>query len=411
MHNIFAKYLNKSVFYYLSGTFINNIGNGIFTLITSKIIYDQTNSVAMIGLIIIIQNVIASSFNLIAGHIADQLSAKKISMIADIVQGAAVLISLLLINTRFRLAALLTTMILINLALPFFRAANFKNVAEIKRGSLELSSLNAIRSSLNQGGQLIGVALATPFIYYSWYESALLINMITFFISACCTARIEVVIANDVEATVQTVNDNLIKDWIVFIGFLKRNWVILVVLIFTIFDYLAVNVVNLMEIKYSTKVLHNVAWMGMMDGFFAVGSMLSFLIVGRLSQRWNFNVLIWLGLFVQGIGFIILSQTSSVWLTMAMMWLIGLFNGTSITFFQTSLQLNLDTKIHGKISSFRDILVSLSTIVLIPLFSKAIDYSVLQGLLLLGMVLIGVTVVLVIVAQGAKFKQLKINGR
>ncbi|POD82838.1 hypothetical protein S101258_02223 [Lactiplantibacillus plantarum subsp. plantarum] len=45
----------------------------------------------MIGLIIIIQNVIASSFNLIAGHIADQLSAKKISMIADIVQGAACL--------------------------------------------------------------------------------------------------------------------------------------------------------------------------------------------------------------------------------------------------------------------------------------------------------------------------------
>lgn len=401
--------LNKSIVYYLSGTFINNIGNGVYTLITSKIIYDQTNSVAMIGLIIIIQNVISGTLNLVAGHVADRFDSKKLSIIADLIQGAAILISLLFIDTAYRLIILLITMILINLALPFFRAANFKNVAEVKRGSLGLASLNAVRSSLNQGGQLLGVALATPFIYYDWYWGALLLNTLSFIISALCTSQIEITSSVSSVLTIHTGTRNLFSDWQNFVRFLANHWSILIILIFTIFDYLSVNVVNLMEIKYSVKVLHNVAWMSIMDGFFAVGSMMSFVFVGFLSRRWNFNILIWLGLLIQGVGFIILSESSSVWITIAMMWIIGLFNGTSITFFQTSLQMNLNLTMHGKVSGFRDLLVSLSTIALIPLFSKVIDHSVLKGLFLLGIILIAVTAILCIIVRRKEFKQIKVK--
>ncbi|NVY96743.1 MFS transporter [Lactobacillus sp. DCY120] len=409
MREAIFKYLNRSVFYYLSGTFINNIGNGVFTLITSKIIYDQTNSVSMIGLLIIIQNVIAGTLNLVAGHIADKFNSKYIAIFADLIQAVAVLTSLLLINSEYRLLSLLLAMIFINLAAPFFRAANFKNVSEIKRGRLALGSLNAVRSSLNQGGQLIGVAIATPFIYYKWYFGALLLNILSFIVSAVCTSQIEIISLNEEKIIPKSKTSNLITDWKIFLETLWRQWPILIILIFTIFDYLAVNVVNLMEIKYSVKILHNVAWMSIMDGCFAVGSVLSFVLVNRLSQHLSFKALIWIGLFIQGLGFTVLSQANNVGLTLVVMWVIGLFNGTSITLFQTSLQLNLNVAIHGKISGFRDLLVSLSMIALIPLFSKLIDRSVLTGLLSLGLILILVAIVLVIIARLPKFKRIRLK--
>lgn len=51
------KLASSSVYLYLLGTFVSNLGDGIFTLIISKILYDKTGSVSAFGLVLIIQNV------------------------------------------------------------------------------------------------------------------------------------------------------------------------------------------------------------------------------------------------------------------------------------------------------------------------------------------------------------------
>lgn len=71
---------NKSVILFIFGTFISNIGNGMFSLIVGQMLYAATGSVGAFGLILIIQNLSSLLLNIIAGYVADLIDAKKVSV-------------------------------------------------------------------------------------------------------------------------------------------------------------------------------------------------------------------------------------------------------------------------------------------------------------------------------------------
>lgn len=182
------KLASSSVYLYLLGTFVSNLGDGIFTLIISKILYDKTGSVSAFGLVLIIQNVASFLLNLLAGYIADIKKPQFISEIADSLRGIMIILGIIFLRLSNNIiVVLMILMLILNLIVPFFRAANFKIIASIQRGGLGLLPLNGLRSSVNQSGQLLGVAIATPLIAFNLTIPALLIDALTFFTSFICT--------------------------------------------------------------------------------------------------------------------------------------------------------------------------------------------------------------------------------
>lgn len=374
------KQSSPSVFLYLFGTFISNVGDGIFTLIISKILYDKTGSVSAFGLVLIIQNLASFLLNLVAGYVADIKSPQLISEIADSSRGILIILSAIFFRSSNIIVILMTMMIALNLIMPFFRAANFKIVASIQRGELELLSLNGLRSSVNQSGQLLGVALATPLIALNLTVPALLIDALTFLTSFVCTIFLK--FNNERQVEVKA-SDNQLKrlysDWFRLLKSLFQSKKLFLLVFFASIDSVIVAFINLMEIKYSTVVLKSSVYLTVLDGAFALGAMLNFTVIYLLFEKFVFAQVSWVGLFFQALGFIGLTLTSSVYVATTYMFIIGVFNGASQSLFQTQLHTTFANELKGKISSLRDAMVSFLNLIMIPIFSRLLNLNLNTG--------------------------------
>lgn len=371
------KLASSSVYLYLLGTFVSNLGDGIFTLIISKILYDKTGSVSAFGLVLIIQNVASFMLNLLAGYIADIKKPQFISEIADGLRGIMIILGIIFLRLSNNIiVVLMILMLILNLIVPFFRAANFKIIASIQRGSLGLLPLNGLRSSVNQSGQLLGVAIATPLIAFNLTIPALLIDALTFFASFICTIFLKFNKEHPVQIKV---SDNKLKkmyfEWFKLLRALFISKKLLLLVFFSSIDSVIVAFINLMEIKYATVVLKNSVYLTVLDGFFALGAMLNFTIIYLLFERFNFSEISWSGLFFQALAFIGLTLTSSIYVSTIFIFIIGIFNGASQSLFQTQLHTSFDETMKGKISSLRDAMVAFLNLVMIPVFSRLLNFN------------------------------------
>ncbi|KAA8791580.1 MFS transporter, partial [Lactobacillus crispatus] len=107
------KLASSSVYLYLLGTFVSNLGDGIFTLIISKILYDKTGSVSAFGLVLIIQNVASFMLNLLAGYIADIKKPQFISEIADSLRGIMIILGIIFLRLSNNIIVVLMILMLI----------------------------------------------------------------------------------------------------------------------------------------------------------------------------------------------------------------------------------------------------------------------------------------------------------
>lgn len=376
--------VNKSVILFIFGTFISNIGNGMFSLIVGQMLYAATGSVGAFGLILIIQNLSSLLLNIIAGYVADLIDAKKVSVYINLIQGVILLggVFSCLMFAKNIVIILMVINTILSICSPFFRAANFKLIPEVERHNITLLSFNGIRSSANQSGQLIGVALAAPLLLTNNPVYALGINSGCFLITSFMMNRIILVRSSD---SINTTNDkNVLRSmylaWFSMIKNILENKKLTLLIVFSIFDYISVSFVNLIEPKFATEVLANSAYISILDGGFALGAISSFLLVERVLNRWSFSGVAPLLMLLQAICYCILGSFPSPFFSSLVMFLIGLINGSSIAVFQTELQKTAENTVHGKLSSLRDIFVAFSTLVFIPIFTHIVDNSIFVGI-------------------------------
>lgn len=398
------KYASRSAYLYLFGTFISNLGDGIFTLIISKVLYDKTGSVSAFGLVLIVQNLASFLLNLVAGYVADIKRPQLISEIADSLRGIILILSVIFLGAGDIVAILMISMILLNLIMPFFRAANFKIVASIQRGKLRLLSLNGLRSSVNQSGQLLGVALATPLIALNLTRLALVIDAITFFTSVFCTFFLKFRRERQTETSNNLGLKQLYTDWFKLLKSLFISKQLFLLIFFASIDSVIVAFINLMEIKYATAILKNSVYLTVLDGAFALGAMLNFTVIYLIFEKFAFARISWSGLFFQAVGFIGLTLTRSVYVATTFMFIIGIFNGASQSLFQTQLHVSFANEMKGKISSLRDAMVALLNIIMIPIFSRLLNLN-----LKLGFVIFSISILIICVTIFYAFNQKKLQ--
>ncbi|MCX7749374.1 MAG: MFS transporter [Clostridia bacterium] len=374
--------LPREVKLIMLATFITNIGNGMHTIAISKLVYDKTNSAMAFGGVIMLQYVVMFSLQFLSGSVVDRNNPKVVSIICDMIRGGLILSSgLMVLFTDVGLIYLFISLILVNIVNPFFSSANFALLPTVVKDGSRLLQVNSMVTALFQAGQLLGCALAAPIIYFFSSSTALIVDGVTFFMSALIItfARIDhVEVKKDVN---KNVAKSLVNDWKEIAKAMKKEKSFAAHVFMASGDYLSINFFNVMLVPMVTLwYKNNSFYISLYDGGFAVGAMLSVVFVVWLSKKLGVNNSAFAGLLVQGVLFALLVLSRSPVITLLIMLVFGASNAFSITNFNSNLQQRCTGPIKGRVSSMKTLVVSCFTIVLIPIITKLHDISMVYGL-------------------------------
>ncbi len=397
------KHLPSEVKLIMLATLITNIGNGMYTIAVSKLVYDKTNSAMAFGGVMILQYIVMFLVQFLSGSVVDRNNPKFVSIVCDLISGFLVISSgLMVIFTNIGLIYLFIAVILLNVVNPFFSAANFTLIPTIVKDKSQLLQVNSIITTLFQAGQLLGCALVAPILYFFNPSTALIVDGLTFLLSAIivCFARIiNVEVKKD---TTKNVGMNLINDWKEIAMAMKKEKSFAAHLFIESGDYLSINFFNLMLVPMVTLwYKNNSFYISLYDGGFAVGAMLFVVFVISLSKKIGINNSAFIGLLVQSILFVLLILSRNPLITFFIMLTFGASNSFSVSIFNSNLQRRCNGPIKGRVSSLKNFIVSCFSIILIPVISRLHDISIVYGLAASGGIIL--TYSLISFILGRKF--------
>lgn len=364
-------------------TFVTNIGNGMYTIAVSKLVYNKTNSAMAFGGVLILQYIVMFSVQFISGSVVDRNNPKYVSVICDVINGFLVVSSgaIVLINGNIGLVYLFAAIALLNIVNPFFSSANFSLIPAIVKDKSQLLQINSIITTLFQAGQLIGCALVAPVIYFINPSTALIIDGITFFLSALFVGLAKVTNVEVKKDINKNVGANLLNDWKEIVRAMKKEGSFAAHIFLTSGDYISINFFNVMLVPMVTLwYKNNSFYISLFDGGFAVGAMLIAAFITIIEKRIGTNNSAFAGLLVQAILFAFLIVSRNPILTFIMTLIFGVCNSFSVSIFNSNLQKRCNGPIKGRVGSLKNFIVSCFSIVLIPIVTKLHDISIGYGL-------------------------------
>lgn len=119
--------------------------------------------------------------------------------------------------------------------------------------------------------------LSLHLLFFNLLSLTFLLNGISFLISCLCTYRI--ILTNTTkEGRIEPLSkiSEIYKSWFSLVKELFLNHKVFFLVLFSTFDYLTINFINLIGIKYAETVLHNSAFISLIDGGYAAGAIISF---------------------------------------------------------------------------------------------------------------------------------------
>lgn len=368
-------------------TFISNIGNGMNLIAISKLAYDQTKSAVIFGGVIVVQYVVMFLVQFFSGAIVDKNNPKKIIIVSDIIRGILVLSSgCLCLVSKYGLGFLAVSILIINIVNPFFNAGNFCIIPKVVDDKEMLLKTNGIITTLFQAGQLCGSASVAVIIYFTSPAVALIIDGLTFFMSATIFLLVpfkyEENRENSAKISIPQIIREIFHDWKNMGKCIKKEKTAIFHLFFASGDYLAVNFFNVMLVPLVANFYNDNSFtISLYDCGFAIGSMLSVFFIELIVHKFKQNNAMPLGIIMQAIVLFILSLKIHFIFAFGLIIVYGISNALSITIYSSNLQSRCEENIVGKVNSIKCLIVSVLTIVLVPIVSQMYDKSIQFGLL------------------------------
>lgn len=380
------KTLSKSAQWTLVSVFVTNIGNGIQNLAVAKLLYAATGSTVDFGLTLIIENILTFVLQLFAGPLVDRGRPNRVMVFADLGRGGVVCLSSLLLTQGHVFLWVAIAIVTINMAKPFYRAATFSLGPLVAEGD-HLLVFNSLRGSIVQGGQMVGVAIAGPLIYWLGTAPAFAANGVSYLLAAGAIALTRVSPLAVSTMRQATWWRTLWADWGSVFRYLRREWGLFWHMLLMSGDFLVVSFLNIAIVPIVAIDLHNQSyWLSVLDGSFAVGSLITSalapVVIAKLGYRWS----VLTALAVESLLFGGLSTLRQIYFLSALMVVFGAANTVSVTVFMTTLQRRTERALLGRIASIRSFLLSLLSLVFIPLITKAQNLSLSLGLRISGVV-------------------------
>lgn len=412
MCNLVHKFMKKgdltlNEMLYLIAVFINNLGNGMYTIAISKIVYDQTGSAMVFGIIILIENIISFFIQLISGAISDRSNPKVMTTMGDYIRGFLFIISAIIYIYTENITVLIVAISIVTIITSIYKCSNFKLLSSVVSNSSKYLRINSLYSILIQIGQIIGVLLVTPIIFVFNTQSLLIFNGLTFCIAAFINSNLKLENKNIVNniSNKDIKFNNILSDWKLTFIKLYRNINLTLIIVFSIIDTLAVSFVNIMLVPFVSVYYPNKQYMlSLLDGSFALGAIISVVLISKTFKLVGEKKSRYIWIIIQGITFIILSFYKNGILILISIFIIGMTNTFSVVGYQTLLQKNVEDDFKGKMLSIKLFVYSIVSLIIIPFVTKFYDKTISYGIFMSGVVLLGIGIIIKIFLRIYKVK-------
>lgn len=404
--NYFLSTLPANAQLVLLSVFLTSIGNGMQTMAMSLLLYQATGSIASFGIVIIFETILNALLQLLAGSMVDRGNPKVICIICDLIRGIILCTVGILLFSLPNINVLLWAFLLsfcINIFTPFYRSATFVIGPTVANGS-DLTKYNSFYSNLLQTGILMGTGIAGPLIQYYGPYIAIIGNGVSFLLATIAIFLAKIPVVEQRGWTKSKLVPEFIEDWKEILKILKNDKSIVLHNMLCSGDFLVVSFINLSLPLIVTHFYHNnFIWLSILEISFAVGAIaMSYFTVYLINKIKLLNIAI-IGISLEGLLLLVLAFNQYSYLIIVCFLLIGAINNISLTVYMSSLQQRCQGAIKGRISTIRQLFLSMSTLVLIPLVSKAYNYSLSLGLVISALICILFCTVAFVFSRPAHF--------
>lgn len=383
------------------GVLITNIGNGMYTLAIGKLLYDKTGLTTSFAFVLMIESILTFSTQAIASLAVDRGRAQKSAFIAEFGRGVTVIICGILVLMGYPLSIFFATVI-INLLRPFYRTATFAIGPMIAEGQ-NLAKYNAKTSTFFQIGQFIGAGIAGVIISIFSPQIAIILNGISYIISAICILLANIPEQGGVNngssgigCIIKQISPVLfVKEWSDLVQSILKEKIILSVVLLCTTDFLIVSFINLTYAPLLRDINLQPWWLSVWDSLFALGAIMGAIIFGKSKVLQKSVKFIPKVVIIEGICIFILSTRINILIGISMLAL-GFANAISVSYFNFTLQNVASSKFHGRISGIRQLAISLSVTIMMPILSFFMNIDLLLSSAIMVMICIFTAISIVI---------------
>ncbi len=331
----------------------SSFGFQMLTIAVSWQIYSLTGRAFDLGLIGLVQFFPSVALALVAGHVADQFDRRRVMVIAQFVEGLAIL----------ALAGLTLTHHInerVVLGLLFITA-----VAKAMEGPSQLSMLPALvpakilpramaaNSVAGQAAGMVGPAIG-GLLYIAGAQVVYGICGLLYFISVLMVSRLryEQAPPRRVPATFKTLFAG--------ISFIRHRPDVLGVISLDLFAVLLGGATALLPI-FAHDILHTGPWgLGILRGAPAVGALLVGFLLSRRALTRNVGMTMFAAVAGFGVATIIFALSSTLWLSILALFALGGFDMISMVIRGSLVQLDTPDDMRGRVSAVNSIFINTS---------------------------------------------------
>ena len=344
----YAIFRNRYFTYLWTGQLISTIGDALTSLAAGIFVYQITNSVLSVGLILMASAAPTLIFGLIAGVIVDRYDRKTIMIVSCLLRAVLVGLIPVLVLSGDDIIWLYVLVLASASVQQFFDPANDSVLPEVATDE-ELGAANSLMAIAQFGSTAIGFALAGLITAQFDIAIAFWLDSATFVISALLIflVKIKPLVVEEL-TTVREVIRNL--------GFgarfiasvpILRSMVLLRVPVMLIFG-----MQNVLLLPFAFQVLGAGEFeYGLQEGLTSVGFVIGSLLMATYADRLREGSWLVLSFLGMGIAGVLYASSSNVWIAIALIGVSGLLNAPSFVAGRLINQRNTPREMRGRVFS------------------------------------------------------------
>lgn len=286
--------------------FISRFGDSIDSIAYGWMVYTLTGSKLLMGTLFAVNaipNIILSPFT---GVWADHYEKKKTIVLCDIGRGVVVLLTALLFGFGYLRTWHLFAFTILNSTLETLSHPARASIMPLIMTKEQFLSANAMSSSVSSFAQLIGLGAAGFLIATIDITGAILVDGITFFISAFLIFIM--VIKGDVRSDRKLDTRTYVSDLVYGFKYILGNKLILLTILAAMITNFSLAPLNVLQPVYTSEILKSGAEVMSYTGIAMLsGVILSGILVGQFGTKFKKSTLITAGFLIIGASYSALS--------------------------------------------------------------------------------------------------------
>ena len=331
-----------------SAQLVSTIGTALTDLAAGILIFRETNSAFMVGLMFVATAVPTLVVGLIAGVFVDRYDRRKIMVVADLLRAGIVALIPFIFIQKLPLFLLYVAVAAVSTISQFFNPANDAVLPEVATDE-ELAAANSWIMISSFGATSVGFALSGLLATAFDIDWAFWLDAVTFLVSAALLLTVKVgKIEAPEDTSVGVVVANLKEGVATLFGSpLLRN-----LLATGIPVYFSFGLWNVLLLPFAIDALHATEFeYGLQEGFTSVGFVVGSLMMAKWADRFREGSWIVIATVAMGIAGVLYGVATSIVVAIVLVTVSGFFNAPSSIARRVLLQRHTPRELRGRVFS------------------------------------------------------------